>query len=132
MSNTATATFGLSEIGQISVNVKNLDRATAFYRDQLGVPFMFTAPNLAIFQCGTVSLMLSPPETAEIDHPSSVLYFSVPDIDAAYKTLKQRKVSFRDQPHLIHRMPGRELWMTFFDDTEGNILALMSWKSVAA
>lgn len=132
MSNTATATFGLSEIGQISVNVKNLDRATAFYRDQLGVPFMFTAPNLAIFQCGTVSLMLSPPETAEIDHPSSVLYFSVPEIDAAYKTLKQRKVSFRDQPHLIHRMPGRELWMTFFDDTEGNILALMSWKSVAA
>jgi len=132
VSNTATATFGLSEIGQISVNVKNLDRATAFYRDQLGVPFMFTAPNLAIFQCGTVSLMLSPPETAEIDHPSSVLYFSVPDIDAAYKTLKQRKVSFRDQPHLIHRMPGRELWMTFFDDTEGNILALMSWKSVAA
>jgi len=132
VSNTATATFGLSEIGQISVNVKNLDRATAFYRDQLGVPFMFTAPNLAIFQCGTVSLMLSPPETAEIDHPSSVLYFSVPEIDAAYKTLKQRKVSFRDQPHLIHRMPGRELWMTFFDDTEGNILALMSWKSVAA
>ena len=130
MSNTAT--FGLSEVGQISVNVKNLDRATAFYRDQLGVPFMFTAPNLAIFQCGTVSLMLSPPETAEFDHPSSVLYFSVPDIDAAYKTLKQRKVSFRDQPHLIHRMPGRELWMTFFDDTEGNILALMSWKSVAA
>lgn len=132
MSNTATATFGLSEIGQISVNVKNLDRATAFYRDQLSVPFMFAAPNLAFFQCGSVSLMLSPPETAEFDHPGSVLYFSVPDIDAAYKTLKGRKVPFRDEPHLIHRVPGRELWMTFFDDTEGNILALMSWRSVPA
>jgi catechol 2,3-dioxygenase-like lactoylglutathione lyase family enzyme len=128
--NTTTA-FGLSEIGQVSVNVKNLDRATAFYRDQLGVPLMLAAPNLTIFQCGTVSLMLSPPETAEFDHPSSVLYFSVPDIGAAYKTLKERKVTFRDQPHLIHRMPGRELWMTFFDDTEGNILALMSWRTVA-
>jgi catechol 2,3-dioxygenase-like lactoylglutathione lyase family enzyme len=128
--NTTTA-FGLSEIGQVSVNVKNLDRATAFYRDQLGVPLMLAAPNLTILQCGTVSLMLSPPETAEFDHPSSVLYFSVPDIGAAYKTLKERKVTFRDQPHLIHRMPGRELWMTFFDDTEGNILALMSWRTVA-
>jgi len=132
MPGTTTTAFGLSEIGQISVNVKDLERATAFYRDQLGVPFMFAAPNLAIFQCGTVSLMLSPPETAEFDHPSSVLYFTVPDIGSAYKTLKERQVSFRDQPHLIHRMPGRELWMTFFDDTEGNILALMSWRAVAA
>ncbi len=132
MPGTATTAFGLSEIGQISINVKNLDRAVAFYRDQLGVRFMFAAPNLAFFQCGTVSLMLGPPETAEFDHPSSVLYFTVPDIGAAYKALKERKVPFRDQPHRVHRMADRELWMTFFDDTEGNTLALMAWKPVAA
>jgi methylmalonyl-CoA/ethylmalonyl-CoA epimerase len=132
MPGSTTTAFGLNEIGQISVNVKDLDRAVAFYRDQLGIRFMFAAPKLAMFQCGTVTLMLGLPETGEFDHPSSVLYFTVPDIGAAYKTLKERKVSFRDQPHLIHRMPDRELWMTFFDDTEGNTLALMSWRAVAA
>jgi methylmalonyl-CoA/ethylmalonyl-CoA epimerase len=61
-----------------------------------------------------------------------VLYFTVPDIGAAYETLKKRGVAFRDQPHGVHRTPDRELWMTFFNDSEGNTLALMAWKPVAA
>lgn len=132
MPGTTTTAFGLSEIGQISVNVKDLDRAVAFYRDQLGIRFMFAAPKLAMFQCGTMTVMLGLPETAEFDHPSSVLYFTVPDIGAAYKALKERKVPFRDQPHGVHRTADRELWMTFFHDSEGNTLALMAWKPVAA
>ncbi len=121
-----TATFGLSYIGQIAVTVHDLERAVAFYRDALGVTFQFRAPQLAFFDCAGVRLMLSVPEKPEHDHPSSILYFNVADLKGAYATLQSRGVSFIDAPHLIARMPDHELWMTFFQDSEGNTLALMS------
>jgi methylmalonyl-CoA/ethylmalonyl-CoA epimerase len=125
----ATATtpaFGLAQIGQIGVNVRDLDRAVAFYRDALGMAFLFQTPALAFFDCAGVRLMLSLPEQPSFDHPSSVLYFKVPDLRAAYDTLAARGVTFSDEPHLIARMPDHELWMAFFNDTEGNTHGLMS------
>ena len=68
------------------------------------------------------------PENADFDHPGSVLYFRVNDIDQTHATLKERGVNFVDAPHLIARMPDHELWMTFFKDSEGNTLALMAEK----
>ena len=124
----APATPGLREIGQIAVTVKNLPKAIDFYRNTLGLPFLFEAPNLAFFQCGTIMLMLSPPETPEFDHPASVLYFDVANIEGAWNSLRGRGVRFRDEPHVIHRTPDKTLWMTFFDDSEGNVLALRQWK----
>lgn len=122
--------FALSRIGQIAVNAKDVDRAVAFYRDVLKLPFLFQAPGLGFFQCGETWLMLSPPSEPEFDHPSSILYFDVPDVDDAHAALAGRGVVFRDQPHLIHRDPaqGRELWMAFFQDTEGNTHAIRAWK----
>lgn len=121
----AAANIGISRIGQIAIVVKDLDRAVAFYRDTLGLPLLFTAGKLAFFDCGGVRLMLSPPEKPEFDHPSSILYFHVPDINAAYRQMLAAGVSFEDQPHLIAKMPGHDLWMTFFRDPEQNLLALM-------
>ncbi|HZI29437.1 MAG TPA: VOC family protein [Gemmatimonadaceae bacterium] len=124
-----TPAVGLNTIGQIAMNAKDIPRAVAFYRDALGMRLLFEAPpKMAFFDCGSVRLMLSLPETAEYDHPGSVLYFRVDDIDQAYAQLKERGVSFRDQPHLIARRPDHELWMTFFNDSEGNTLALMAEK----
>lgn len=126
-----SATPLLTGIGQIAVRATDLDRATAFYRDALGLPFLFAAPpGLAFFQCGAVRLMLSGPEDPAFDHPASVLYFDVADIDAAYATLRGRGVVFRDAPHEITRMGGRALWMSFFTDSEGNIFAIMAWKAL--
>jgi methylmalonyl-CoA/ethylmalonyl-CoA epimerase len=123
---TATPDFELTRIGQIAINVRDLQRAVAFYRDTLGMRFLFQAPGgLAFFDVGGVRLMLGVPEKAEFDHPASVLYYKVPDIGAAYETLTGRGVTFIDQPHLIARMPTYELWMTFFRDSEENVLALM-------
>ena len=119
---------GIAGIGQIAINVQDLQRAVAFYRDKLGLSLLYEFPGLAFFDCGGVRLMLSLPETAEYDHPGSVLYFRVDDIEQAYAQLKERGVTFRDQPHLIARMPDHELWMTFFNDSEGNTLALMAEK----
>lgn len=117
--------IGISRLGQIAINVRDLNRATEFYRDILGLPLLFTAGTLAFFDCGGVRLMLSPPEKPELDHPGSILYFTVPDITSAYRGMLSRGVHFEDAPHLIAKMPTHDLWMTFFRDSENNLLALM-------
>jgi methylmalonyl-CoA/ethylmalonyl-CoA epimerase len=116
----------LSRIGQIGIVVHDVERATAFYRDVLGMRFLFAFPGLAFFDCDGVRLMLSKPEKPEFDHPSSILYFRVTDIQQAASSLRARDVRFDDEPHLIARMPDHDLWMTFFRDLDGNPLALMS------
>ena len=120
------AAFGLTRVGQIGITVHDLDRAVAFYRDTLGMRFLFRAPNLAFFDCDGLRLMLSFPERPEHNHPASILYYRVADLRAAHATLTSRGVTFLDEPHLIARMPDHELWMAFFTDTEGNTLGLMS------
>ena len=125
--NASATGIGIARIGQIAVNAKDVERAAAFYQDVLGLKLLFKAPpGLAFFDCGGLRLMLSCAEKPEFDHPSSVLYFAVPDIQAAYGKLKESDVHFEDEPHLIARMPAHDLWMTFFRDSEGNLLALMT------
>lgn len=118
--------IGLATIGQVAVTAYDLDRATRFYRDALGMKFLFAVPKLAFFQCGGTRLMLSVPESPEFDHPSSILYFAVDDIAGAYAELSGRGVEFKGAPHLVAKLPDHELWMAFFSDSEGNTHALMS------
>lgn len=126
---TTANSLGLRSIGQVAVNATDIPRAVAFYRDKLGMKLLFEAPpKMAFFDCAGVRLMLSLPETPEYDHPGSVLYYRVDDIDQAYAAFNERGVNFLDAPHLIARLPDHELWMTFFKDSEGNTLALMAEK----
>ena len=117
-------------LGQVAIVVADVERATAFYRDQLGLPFLFGFPGLAFFQCGATRFMLSKAEKPEFDHPSSVLYFKVADVPATYAELSARGVTFRDEPHVVHRAPTYELWMTFFNDPDANTFALMAEKPI--
>ena len=119
----------ISKVGQIAVRVHDLARAVTFYRDVLELPLLFQVPNLAFFNGGNVRLLLSEPESARDDHPASVIYYQVDDIEAAYQTLKQRQVNFIDQPHLIAEMDDHDLWMVFFHDPDENVLALMCEKA---
>lgn len=117
---------GLSRIQQISMRAHDVDRAVSFYRDTLGLPFLFAAPpRLAFFDCHGVRLMLSTPEPG-FDHPGSVVYFAVDDIRAMYDRLKSRGVAFVTEPHKIATLADREVWLADFADTEGNTLALMA------
>jgi catechol 2,3-dioxygenase-like lactoylglutathione lyase family enzyme len=118
--------FGLAKIGQIAIPVRDLNRAVDFYRTKLGMRYLFTASTLAFFDCAGVRLMLSTPESAEFDHPSSVLYYQVDDINLAYQTLVERGVLFDGAPHLIANMDTYDLWMAFFRDSENNLLGIMS------
>lgn len=123
----AVTKLGITRLGQIQIRAHDVERAAAFYRDVLGLRLLFKAPpGLAFFDCGGVRLMLDHPAKPEFDHASSILYFSVPDIKAAYSRLKSEGVRFEDEPHMIAKMPDHELWMTFFYDSEDNMLALMS------
>ena len=122
----ATENLGITNIGQISIVVQDVDRATAFYRDVLGLRMLFRAGALSFFDCGGVRLMLSRPERPELDHPSSILYFKVPDIQAAHQRLVERGVKIESAPAVIARMPDHDLWLGGFRDSEGNIHELMS------
>jgi methylmalonyl-CoA/ethylmalonyl-CoA epimerase len=122
----STTNLGITNIGQISIIVKDVERATAFYRDVLGLPLLFTVPGMAFFDCGGVRLMLGTPSSPEYDHPSSILYFRVPDINAGHRRLVEHGVDIVAPPRLIAPMPTHDLWMTAFRDGEGNIHQLMS------
>jgi len=117
--------FGLDQIGQIAITVQDVDRATAFYRDTLGMAHLFSAPGMAFFDCSGVRLMLSLPEGSD-PGASSILYYRVDDARRAAATLESRGVDFEGEPHVVHRTDTHELWMAFFRDSEGNMMALMS------
>jgi catechol 2,3-dioxygenase-like lactoylglutathione lyase family enzyme len=109
---------------QIARRVESLDRATAFWRDTLGVPELYAFPGLAFFSLGPTRLMLR--ETGTRDE-ADLLYLPVPDIAKAHAALMLRGVTFSGAPHIIHRHPdGTEEWMAFFKDDEGRDLALHS------
>jgi predicted enzyme related to lactoylglutathione lyase len=123
----ANTDLSSATIGQASINVHDVERAVAFYRDALGMRFLFQAgPKMAFFDSGGVRLMLAVAEKPEFDHPSSVFYFKVSDIQGVAATLESRGVVFEGPPHMIAKMPDHDLWMAFFRDSEGNLQALMS------
>jgi methylmalonyl-CoA/ethylmalonyl-CoA epimerase len=117
---------GITRIGQIAVNVRDVNRAVRFYQDVLGLEFLFDAPNMAFFRCGEVRLMLSLPSEPELDHPASIIYYKVDDIEVAHETLVARGAEFERKPTLAHKTEAYELWLAFLRDPEGNLLALMS------
>ena len=117
---------GLSLIGQINIPVHDLETSVAFYRNSLGMNFLFEVPTIAFFDCGGVRILLAVPEDDEFDHPSSIIYFKVVDIHSVADALQDRGVVISKKPHLIAEMPDHDLWMSFFQDPEGNTHALMS------
>jgi catechol 2,3-dioxygenase-like lactoylglutathione lyase family enzyme len=119
------AVLQLGQIGQIGMTVSDLDRSVAFYRDALGLKFLFRVPNLAFFDCAGIRLMLGLPEAnGESFHP--IVYFRVDDIQKAVEQLSQRGVSFQTQPTLVAKMDKHDLWLAAFRDPDGNVIELMS------
>ena len=115
----------LTGILQIAVSVKEIDRATAFYRDVLGLPLLMTAPNMAFFNCGGVRLYLSSVVAPEYAGPNSFIYFRTPDIDALLADAKSKNVSIHQEPQIIARMPDHDLWLMWIKDSEENLLGIM-------
>lgn len=117
---------GITDVGQIAINAKDLRRAVGFYRDVLGLPLLFEIPNAAFFMAGAVRLMVGTAEQPEFDHPASILYYRVADIHASFASLTAAGVRIEHEPRMIAKMPDHDLWMGFFRDSEDNVAALMS------
>ena len=121
--------LSIQKIGQIALNSKNIPAATAFYRDVLGLKHLFSVgERMAFFDCGGVRLMISLPSSPELDHPSSILYFQVPDMDAAHAALLAHGVTIVQPPVMAAKMPDHELWLCGFRDPDNNILEVMCEK----
>ena len=119
----------LSEIGQIAITVSNVDVALGFYRDILGLTFLFSpAPTLAFLAAGNVRIMLSTPQGAGAVGANSTLYFKTQDIEASYASIIARGAIVERAPQLAAKMPDHELWIGFVRDPDGNLVGLMEEK----
>ena len=117
--------FALNRIGQIALAVADVDRAEAFYRDVLGLRHLYRYGDLTFFDCAGVRLLLEKAHDPDTAHRGSPIYLICPDIALAVRELQQRGVVFDGPPHLIAKMDDHDLWMAFFADPDGNVLALM-------
>ena len=122
-----------AKVAQLLIPVDDFDRGVAFYRDFLGIPFLFAAPpQMAFFDCGGVRLLVGVPSPGQPAQRGSAIYFKVPDIQAVHAELKSNGVVFRSEPHVAHRAPSYELWLAEFADPDGNQLVLMREVGSAA
>ncbi len=117
-------TTGLGALAQVAVTFRDLPRAVAYYQDVIQLPLQFETGGMAFFAMGDVRLMMTTPEQDEHDHPASILYFKVANIDLAHADLASRGVEFDEPPHMIGTMGATEIWMAFFRDCEQHLLAI--------
>jgi len=115
----------LLDVAQIAFTVKNLAEAKSFYKDVLGLKFLFDAGTMAFFQCGSVRLMIGEDKKAQVSE-GTMVYFSVADLEVTARLLESRGTSFVQQPHLVARMKSHDLWLAFINDPSGNTLGLLS------
>ena len=124
--------LSLGRIEQVAIPVRDLARATAFYRERLGMKLLFEVPSqLAFFDCDGIRLALSTSSDPMYDPPGSIVYYRVADIEAAHAELERREVEFLQPPHRIAELGEVEIWMAFFEDSVGNTLAITSEKPLA-
>lgn len=129
----AAANLVAATVGQLLIPVSHLEQATHFYRDTLGIPFLFSAPpQMSFFQAGNVRLLVGVPEGGAASQRSSLIYFRVDNIQQVHDGLVSRGVTFASAPHLVHRAATYELWLADFSDPDGNPLALMSEVPIVA
>ncbi|MBI3716001.1 MAG: VOC family protein [Betaproteobacteria bacterium] len=128
---TATDT-GITGVIQIAISATDLEKSTVFYRDKLGLVHLFTSNGMAFFDCGGIRLLVGLHEAGKPEHYSSIVYFRTDDIERTAAMLIDRGVAFKDQPHLIAKLPGKDVWLAAFSDPDGNALALMSEVLTAA
>lgn len=121
--------MNVSAIGQIAITVSDVGRALGFYRDILGLPFLFSpSPELAFLRAGDVRVMLSTPQGAGKVGANSILYFKTSDIEKIHAAIVARGVMNERSPQLAAKMPDHELWLSFIRDPDGNLVGLMEEK----
>jgi catechol 2,3-dioxygenase-like lactoylglutathione lyase family enzyme len=115
----------LSRIGQIAINVRDVKRSIEFYRDTLGMEFLFEVPRMGFFNCDGIRLMLSQADESESSCASPVIYYGVDDIQQSFELLTESGVTFTSAPRHVATVGAVELWMAFFRDPDDNVVGLI-------
>lgn len=119
----------ITGIGQIAITVNDVTKALAFYRDTLGLTFLFSpSPELAFLSAGDVRIMLSTPQGAGKVGANSILYFKTSNIESTHAEFVERGATNERGPQLAAKMPDHELWLSFVRDPDGNLVGLMEEK----
>lgn len=119
----------LSKLRQISITVSDVENALEFYRDVLGLAFLFSSgANLAFLDAGGIRLMLTTPQGAGEVGKNSILYFEITDIAARYAALIARGAAGERAPALTAKMPDYDLWTAFLRDPDGNLVGQLEEK----
>lgn len=122
----------LGRIGQIALSVTDMDRSIAFWRDTVGLKFLFQAPNVAFFDVAGVRLMLGAAES-DAKAAGTVLYFETADLDATFAAIRDRGaiVAKNGEPHFIAKLGAKDLWMGFLESPDGHVFALMEERAAS-
>jgi len=122
-------TSGITELGQLAVTVENVKESLHFYKDVLGLDFLFSpSENLAFLQCGPTRIMLSTPQGAGEVGKNSIPYFKVSGIETFYNNAITQGAVKEREPQLAAQMPDHELWIGFLKDPDGNLVGIMEEK----
>jgi len=114
----------IDRVLQLSIPVRDLLRATAFYRDVVGLELLFEVPNMAFFDCGGIRILVGTGEVAPKNSCASI-YFNTADINAEVARLREGGVTMDDATR-IAQLADRDVWLAHFYDPDGNLLSLMS------
>ena len=117
--------ISFNQIGQIALSVDDVNTAEEFYSNTLGLRKLFRFGDMLFYDCAGIRLFIEKSPHTPFKPQSSCIYFRTPDISITYKEMQSRGVSFTDEPHMIAPMEDHDLWMVFFKDPAGNLLALM-------
>lgn len=118
---------------QVAQHVEDLDRAITFYGEVVGLELIarFDPPGIAFFDLGGVRLLL------ESGAPPSLLYLHVDDVGSETERLRAAGVHIEAEPHIIFvdaagqfGPAGEGEEMSFFRDSEGNLLALAGRRTI--
>ncbi len=113
------------KLQQVALTCRDLERSKVFYRDTLGLTFMFEASNMLFFQLDGLRLMIGKEMAPDTPIGGSVVYFDAPDMDTIGPALEARGVKFPGPAQVVQRTATHELKLREFRDPDGNALALM-------
>jgi len=119
----------LNGVIQIAIPVKDIDRATAFYRDRLGLALLMNGPNMAFLNCGGIRIYLDANPGGAEPGGNSLVYFRATDIEHAHGAFKDSGVTIHRAPYVIASLPDRDVWLMWIRDSESNLLGVMEERS---
>ncbi|HJQ99796.1 MAG TPA: VOC family protein [Candidatus Polarisedimenticolaceae bacterium] len=119
--------FAVKGVAQLAMTVGNVERSVAFYRDVVGLKFLFTAPpGLGFLECGGTRLMLATRESGGPDEAHPAVYYRVDSVRDAAADLTARGIALHKEPHVIAKLPHADLWLAFILDPDGHLVGFMS------